>query len=550
MLPRRGNNYRYSYSLQSELLKQHPLRELSIDVKINSAVSLSKVTSPTHPARINRTDHSARVEFDAQEYTPTSDFEVVVETDGRQSDVVMIPHRRGDDGYFMLQLTPPSDSGQWQREVLHDGEAINLLILADTSASIDNDARQRQAQLIAALLGALTGRDTFNLATCDVETRWAFEKPVKPSGNTIDTARDFLDNRTSLGWTDLDGAFASALENTGENTHIVYIGDGIVTAKDCDPVQFTNRLRRLYENKTATCHAVAVSSSFEPQVLNMIASLGGGSVRFISGQSGPTAVALELLGEITQPVVRDLKVEFVALRTARVYPERLPNLAAGSQQIILGRYLPEGADQHGQVIVTGRRGDKTIRMKTDVSLADAEAGNSFIPRLWARMHLDQLLDQGSSPSIKDEIISLSEEYHIMTPYTSLLVLESDADRERFKVKRRFQMRDGQKFFAQGRDNADYELVQQQMRRAGGWRMGLRDAVLREFDSLGRMPNVFAEHQQRYRGYSMSAPCGSSGRISGPMSHAIPISGGGAGSWEFGGEIQARSEIYLGLWSQK
>ncbi len=58
------------------------------------------------------------------------------------------------------------------------------------------------------------------------------------------------------------------------------------------------------------------------------------------------------------------------------------------------------------------------------SLADAEQGNSFIPRLWARMHLDYLLQQGATPTIKDDIIALSEEYHIITPYTSLLVLET------------------------------------------------------------------------------------------------------------------------------
>ena len=111
--------------------------------------------------------------------------------------------------------------------------------------------------------------------------------------------------------------------------------------------------------------------------------------------------------------------------------------------------------------------------------ADAEDDMSFIPRLWARMHLDALLEQGASQTIQDEIIALSEEFHIITPYTSLLVLESDADRERFGVKRRFQMRDGERFFAEGRDNADYELLGQQMRRAGTWRLGLRQQVLAE-----------------------------------------------------------------------
>ena len=148
VLPLKGNQYRYSYPLQSEMLKQHPLRELAIDVTLNSVVPLKNITSPTHTVRSEKTDHSARVEFTAQEYTPTRDFEVVVETEGRQSDVVMIPHRRGDDGYFMLQLTPPADDGQWQRETLPDGEPMSLLVLADTSASMDAPSRAAQAEFL------------------------------------------------------------------------------------------------------------------------------------------------------------------------------------------------------------------------------------------------------------------------------------------------------------------------------------------------------------------------------------------------------------------
>ena len=46
-------------------------------------------------------------------------------------------------------------------------------------------------------------------------------------------------------------------------------------------------------------------------------------------------------------------------------------------------------------IVTRRQGDRDVRFEQAVSLADAEQGNSFIPRLWARMHLDYLLQQGA-----------------------------------------------------------------------------------------------------------------------------------------------------------
>ena len=85
----RAGTYRYQYALQSELLRQHPLRQLEIDVKLSSAVPLKSVSSPTHATRNALAEHSAHVEFTAQEYTPTQDFEVVVETAGAGG-------RRGD----------------------------------------------------------------------------------------------------------------------------------------------------------------------------------------------------------------------------------------------------------------------------------------------------------------------------------------------------------------------------------------------------------------------------------------------------------------------
>ena len=60
----------------------------------------------------------------------------------------MIPHRRGDDGYFMVQVTPPAPANQLQRDLLTDGEPLELLILADTSASMDAGAGPRRPILL------------------------------------------------------------------------------------------------------------------------------------------------------------------------------------------------------------------------------------------------------------------------------------------------------------------------------------------------------------------------------------------------------------------
>lgn len=550
VLPLRANRYRYSYGLRSELLRTKPLRELSLNVTVNSAIPLKAVSCPTHAVRTQQTQHSAQVEFTAQEYTPTRDFEVVCEIDGKQSDVVVIPHRRGDDGYFLLQLTPPGPEGNWQRELLPDGKSLDLVLLCDTSSSMDSEKRRQQAEFVSAVLMSLGSDDHFQLACADVGTTWLAAEPLPVNAENAAKARAFLDERVSLGWTNLDRAFADVIQKSPADAQVLYVGDGIVSAGSTDPAAFVQRLKQLISNADKPAsgarlvfHSISVGSSHEAVVLKGIASTTGGSSRAITNEQTPQIIALELLNEIAQPGLRDLNIEFRGLKVAAVYPEQLPNVAAGTQQILVGRYLPEGKDQSGEIVITGMRGNEKVKYATHVNLKDAEAGNSFIPRLWARGHLDQLLAQGQSSQIKDEIIGLSEEFHIITPYTSLLVLESDADRERFGVKRRYEMRDGEKFFAEGRSNANFELLQAQMKRAGDWRLGLRRQILLGLNDLGRNPQLLQQQlHQAMNPYFRSGGWYENGPMGAPMSY----SGGMGGGMGFGDSMDfVNFDTFLG-----
>ncbi len=510
VLTARNGTVRYSYPLQSEMLRQNPLRELGINVRVHSALPIRAFACPTHNARISQTAHSAQAEFTAQEYTPERDFEVEFEVGENASPVVVIPHRRGEDGYFLALISPPAKrvTGPFPgahppqptehnvREVVPDGDPLRLLVLADTSGSMNETARANQDAFLGALLGSLGPDDEFRLAACDTELTWF-------GGDGPDEARDWLAKRPSLGWTDLDKSFDAIEKSETRNpkseeksrTHVVYVGDGVTTTGNADPVAFANRLREKFsdfgsrDSDFPVFHAIAPSSSFESVVLNAIASLGGGSVRRIQGTDTPGAVADQLLLEMSQPGLRDLEVEFEGITVARVYPERLPNVPDGAQQLILGRYLPGGGNPESRILVSGLRDGERVQFSAPFDLTDDVSGNSFIPRLWARMHLDHLLQQGRTPRVKEDVIALSEEFHIMTPYTSFLVLESDADRERFGVKRRFRMRDGERFFTDGRDAAKLDLLQQQMRVAGTWRLNLRRQMLRELGKMGRTLTV-------------------------------------------------------------
>ena len=238
----------------------------------------------------------------------------------------------------------------------------------------------------------------------------------------------------------------------------------------------------------------------------------------IGGEQTPQTVALELLNEIAQPGLRDLKVEFRGVKVAAVYPERLPNVPAGTQQILVGRYLPEGrAISKAKSSSPASSGSEPVALRGARSrLKDAEEGNSFIPRLWARVAPRSSARTGAKPGDPrrdHRAVGRVPHHH------AVHVAAGAGDRRRPRaVRREAAVRNARRraVLRRRQGNANYELLQQQMKRAGDWRLGLRRQVLRQLATLGRDPRdvqrrVQALDQLRRRSVSWSE-VGGSGQV--------------------------------------
>ncbi len=523
VLPLEGEAYRYRYALRSELLRANPLRELSLAVNVVSAAPIADVTSATHPVVVRKTEHEAVAEFGAQQYVPERDFELAV-TVGRGPGLAALSHRRGEDGFFMLLVAPPDPAASgWQRDLVPEGDPLDLVFVADTSGSMDPAARAAQSAFLAAVLAQLSAKDRFRLMACDVEPRFIVEAPTPASPENAAAALAGLDARFSLGWTDLDRAMTALIGKVGARTQVVYVGDGVPTAGDADAVATADRLKQAATSTGATFHAVTTSASYEQVVLEGLASVGGGSVR--RAEAAPTGAAKALLGEVARPGLRGAKVEIQGVPTARVYPAILPNTALGAQQVVLGRFLPGATASTATVVVTGTVAGQPVRYSSSLAVPAADEGNSFLPRLWARKHLDVLLAQGSGPAVQEEVVAFSREYQIMTPYTSFLVLENDEDRATYGVERTVKMRDAERFFADARDKAALEIARQQTATAKRWRADLRREILRDLAGLRRdreIPVALGEVEKAMKEAESDAwgATGGSGRGAGARFEAL------------------------------
>ena len=107
----------------------------------------------------------------------------------------------------------------------------------------------------------------------------------------------------------------------------------------------------------------------------------------------------------------------------RLYPQELPDLFRGEQLIMVGRYRNPNSVT---VELTGLVADKTRSLDLRAELGDAESTrrNGFVATLWATRRIGEIIDEldlnGQNKELVDELVALSLEHGIMTPYTSFL----------------------------------------------------------------------------------------------------------------------------------
>ena len=70
----------------------------------------------------------------------------------------------------------------------------------------------------------------------------------------------------------------------------------------------------------------------------------------------------------------------------------------------------------------------------DVPVKEVQEKAGYLPRSWAKLEIDRLLAE-DAPKHKEGIVELTKAMYVMTPFTSLLVLENDDMYKHFKVDR-------------------------------------------------------------------------------------------------------------------
>ena len=468
--PEGGDARRYVYSFLGGTLggggaAGSPLpRETTVQVTLQDDASLANIYSPTHEVSIRRTgDKTATVSWEAKEARVKDDFILyysVVRHDpvglGLLAYNVSLPGPRTaaftpgsegkrDSGYFLLMASPKM--AQPDAPVLPK----RVVLVLDRSGSMAGPKIEQARSALAYVLQNLRPADEFNVLTFNEAN-----DILSPSGllratpDNIKRGLAFVKGIEAEGGTNIHDALDAALkmfptaQNDGAQNMTIFLTDGLPTVGETDDAKITADARVLSRARHIRLFDFGVGYDVDVHFLDRLAEANRGDSDYVRPEEDIEAKVSRFYKKVASPVLTDVHVEIGGAQTAELYPHpsELPDLFTGSQLLIAGRYTGSGPVT---ARLTGNVGGRPVSYALATTLPALADTNDFLPRLWATRKIGYLLDSirlrqtdtpGSSgsaddPELVSEIVRLSKEYGVITPYTSFLVTDGSEENQPF-----------------------------------------------------------------------------------------------------------------------
>ena len=304
--------------------------------------------------------------------------------------------------------------------------AKDVVFVLDSSGSMQDDNKIVQA--IKALkfgVGGLNRDDRFNIIHFSTEPNLMAEALVPADEANKKKANQFIETIEAKGGTNINDTLLKAIELFGQSRRpqmLVFLTDGRPTVGVTNVEEIMKNVSRSIDKQTRL-FTFGVGYDVNTLLLDALAQSHRGASDYIKPGEDMELIVSSFFDKVNYPVLDNLSLDIGKVTVQELYPMQLPAIFKGSQLTILGRYASYGSTS---IRLSGEIGGKKRSFTYEAEFPRRDEEADFIPRLWATRKIGYLLDQirlhGEDKELKDEVISLSKEYGVITPYTSYLAL--------------------------------------------------------------------------------------------------------------------------------
>ena len=416
---------RYVYPLNTEKFSADPLEDVSVGVSLHSDRPIKSIYSPSHDVSVRKIDdYTAEVIYADENVTPSTDFVLYYTLSEDDVGLNLLTYREadGEDGFYLLLASP-------KVEIDPDQVILKRLIFAlDTSGSMRGEKIEQAKDALRFVLNNLGEEDLFNIVDYNNLASTFRETPVEASAENVAAGIGYVDDLLIGGGTNINDALLTSLNFTEADDRantILFLTDGRPTLGVKEDVEILQNAGDANPGGTRI-FAFGVGEEINTHLLDRLSGGNHGTSIYVLPEEDIEVAVSSFYTKISQPVLSNLSVTFDGTRIQDVYPPDLPDLFHGSQIVQLGRL-----GGNGDILVTlsGESRDGRHEFVGEFPAPEVGGPNEFLPRLWATRKIGFLLDQirlyGEEQELTDEIIALSKEYGIITPYTSFLIVEDE-----------------------------------------------------------------------------------------------------------------------------
>ncbi|WP_299595448.1 VIT and VWA domain-containing protein [uncultured Microbulbifer sp.] len=354
----------------------------------------------------------------------TLDKDVVVywrHQQGLPGTVDMVTYRpQGSDrGTFMLTLTPGDDLGPAT-------QGRDWTFVLDMSGSMAGKYHSL-AEGVRKGLNKLPPTDRFRMILFNNQARELTTGFVPVTDTNVNHYLQQLESLQPSGGTNLFAGLKTAYNGMDADrpSAVILVTDGVANVGVTAKKAFLD----LLEQHDVRLFTFVMGNSANRPLLDGMASVSNGFAMTISNSDDISGRLVQAADKLQHESYRDIDINISNTKKSDVKvrditPQRIGSLYRGQQLIVFGHYWGDGV---AKLTIDGKVSERAVTYTSALQFPATDTRNPELERLWAYATIEDIQNKmdylGHDSDSEDAIVDLAVEYGLVTPYTSLVVVE-------------------------------------------------------------------------------------------------------------------------------
>jgi len=401
----------YRFPLDTKKFITYPLEHLQFSVIVNSNSPITAYNSPSYPDYLVLSDdpNHLQIQINESKAYPAKDFEFSYHTQQDELGVDFYSVANDTmDGHFVLNVRPKNSAG--------DNEIFprRVIFLVSNSSNMFGYKLNQITKAINSSLELMTENDLFNIIIYNYEVGAWQSSPVKATNTNKEAAKQFMNGLNAAWGSRMDLALDQALSNISDNSYsnsIIILSDG---RSPLDPRDI--QTRNIHK---AGIFPIGIGDNVDYLRLEMLAALNYGFTTYFDDEDNLYEGVENLFYKISQPIMKDVHMEFGRADLHDILPSSCPATYAGSYFFLTGRYANPS---ESALAFAGQSVSGTSSFDFKLNFSNDKTMNKFAERIWAKQKIEELESEievyGETVALREQLIAISLQYNIRCRYTA------------------------------------------------------------------------------------------------------------------------------------